>query len=72
MTESQTIAEPRIRKTWVAFGENGAIASIHAIDEGYAVRFLGRDDYHGTYGSIEVAKRAVAAQRPGEVTFEEH
>lgn len=72
MTDSATTTEPRIRKTWVAFGENGAIASIHAIDDGYAVRFLGRQDYHGVYGNIEIAKRAVTTQRPGDVTFEEH
>ncbi len=72
MTQMQSTTGTRIRKTWVAFGENGAIASIHAIDEGYAVRFLGRDDYHGVYGSIEVAKRAISAQRAGDVTFEEH
>jgi len=61
-----------IRKTWVAFGPNGAMASIHATDEGYAVRFLDRDAPHGTYETLEIAKRAITSQRGVDVTFEQH
>ncbi|BDI23235.1 hypothetical protein [Herbiconiux sp. L3-i23] len=68
MTEAQT----EIRKTWVAFGENGAIASIHRTDDGFEVRRLDRDGSSSVYETLEIAKRAVTAHRGSDVTFEEH
>ena len=67
-----TQAQATIRKTWVAFGPNGATASIHATDDGFAVRFLDKDGYHGVYETLEIAKRAVTTQRGADVTFEQH
>jgi hypothetical protein len=65
-------ASTSIRKTWVAFGENGAVASIHAVDSGYEVRPLDGRGGAGTHGTLEVAKRAITTQRSSSVTFEEH
>jgi hypothetical protein len=61
-----------IRATWVAFGENGAFASIHAVPEGFAVRLLDGGQDRGVFESLEVAKRALTTQRADQVTFEQH
>ncbi|MFD1714031.1 hypothetical protein ACFSBZ_06070 [Amnibacterium flavum] len=67
-----TQTETSIRKTWVAFGPNGATASIHETDAGFSVNSLGRETYHGVYESLEVAKRAISTRSDGDVTFEAH
>jgi hypothetical protein len=67
---TQTQAE--IRKTWVAFGENGAMGSIHATEAGFAVRIFPRDEYQGVYESLEIAKRSITSHHSGDVSFEEH
>ncbi|MCW4384734.1 methyltransferase [Salinibacterium sp. SYSU T00001] len=49
-----------IGKTWVAFGEAGAVGSIHSVEDGYEVRMLGSGSA-GTYPSLDVAKSALHA-----------
>lgn len=61
MNGQSTPTEGSIRKTWAAFGPNGAIGSIHALENGFAVRRLGDSDYRGVYPSLEIAKRAMTA-----------
>ena len=61
--------------TWVAFGDAGAVGSIHRMDDGYLVRLLGDEQVRRVYPSLEVAKSALVAALPagtGRPEFREH
>ena len=53
-----------IGKTWVAFGQAGAVGSIHRDENGYAVKLLDDPAYRGVYPSLDVAKSALFAALP--------
>jgi hypothetical protein len=62
-------------RTWVAFGELGAVGSIHEIGDGYFYRLLDDEDYRGVFPTLEAAKGALhAAMAPGSErpSFNEH
>lgn len=62
-------------RTWIAFGELGAVGSIHEIGDGYFYRLLSDDDYRGVFPTLEAAKGALhSAMAPGSERpdFREH
>jgi hypothetical protein len=62
-------------RTWIAFGELGAVGSIHEIRGGYFYRLLSDQDYRGVFPTLEAAKGALhSAMRPGSERpdFREH
>lgn len=62
-------------RTWIAFGELGAVGSIHETPGGYFYRLLSDDDYRGVFPTLEAAKGALhSAMRPGSERpeFKEH
>lgn len=64
-----------IDQRWVAFGEAGALGTIHRTGDVFQMKLLSDPDYRGSYPSLEIAKSALnAALLPGtEVTeFTEH
>ena len=64
-----------IGRTWIAFGELGAVGSIHEIGTGYFYRLLTDDDYRGVFPTLEAAKGALhSAMTPGSERpeFREH
>ena len=51
---------------WVAFGEAGAVGTIHRRGESFKTRLLDDADYRGSYPSLDIAKSALqAALLPG-------
>lgn len=53
-------------RTWIAFGELGAVGSVHQIGGGYFYRLLKDDDYRGVFPTLEAAKGALhSAMAPG-------
>ncbi|QNO38304.1 methyltransferase [Protaetiibacter sp. SSC-01] len=70
MGESTTVEQ-----RWVAFGESGAVGTIHRTADGYRVKLIDDADYRGTYPALDVAKSALhAAMAPGSdwPEFREH
>ncbi len=70
MTDTTTI-----NGTWVAFGDAGAVGSIHRVEEGYRIRLLGDEQIRPVYPTLEVAKSALVAALPsgsGRPEFREH
>ncbi|WP_150308582.1 hypothetical protein [Planctomonas psychrotolerans] len=61
-----------VGKTWVAFGSEGAIGSIHSQEDGYAVRLLKREEQHGVYPSLAIAKNALQGAVGDDLEFREH
>lgn len=64
-----------IGRTWIAFGELGAVGSIHEIGDGYFYRLLSDDEYRGVFPRLEAAKGALhSAMAPGSERpeFREH
>jgi len=62
-------------QTWVAFGDAGAIASIHSVEGGYTFKLLDDGRFRGVYPSLDVAKNALVAALPpgsGRPEFREH
>lgn len=54
-----------IEKTWVAYGSNGVVGSVHRVDGGgYTFRLLADDSPRGDYPSLEIAKSALHASLP--------
>jgi len=53
-----------IGRTWVAFGELGAVGSIHEIGDGYFYRLLSDEDYRGVFPTLEAAKGALHSAMP--------
>jgi hypothetical protein len=52
-------------QTWVAFGQAGAIGSIHRVEGGFTFKLLRDDDFRAVYPSLAVAKSALYASLPG-------
>ena len=72
---STTNAAATASRTWIAFGELGAVGSIHEIGDGYFYRLLADDDYRGVFPTLEAAKGALhSAMTPGSERpdFREH
>jgi hypothetical protein len=61
-------------RTWVAFGPTGAVGSVHATADGYSFKLLSDDAPHGAFDSLDAAKSALRAARPGvdDLEFREH
>lgn len=51
-------------RTWVAFGPNGALGSIHQTEGGYSYKLLDEHDQRGLYSSLDGAKGALMASLP--------
>ena len=74
-TASSTTPPTGTGRTWIAFGETGAVGSVHETSGGYFFRLLSDDDYRGVFPSLEVAKGALhSAMKPGSERpdFREH
>lgn len=53
-------------QTWVAFGDSGAVGSIHRTSQGFVVRMLAEDAPRGAFPALDVAKSALhSALGPG-------
>jgi hypothetical protein len=53
-------------QSWLAVGPAGAVGSVHRTTAGFTVRLAGRDEFHGDYPTLAVAKSALfAALGPG-------
>jgi len=50
-----------VDQRWVAFGETGALGTIHRIGDAFKMRLLSDSEYRGSYPSLEVAKSALSA-----------
>lgn len=62
MMSNETMTTAR----WVAFGDAGAVGSIHRTEAGYEVRMLKDDARGGLYPTLDVAKSALhASMTPG-------
>lgn len=46
-------------QVWVAFGQAGAIGSIHRTAGGYGVRMLNDADFRGIYPNLAIAQSAL-------------
>lgn len=71
MSDDTTTTEQR----WVAFGDAGAIGSIHRSGDAYEVRLMKDDAAHGSYPTLDAAKAAIhASMLPGSERpeFREH
>lgn len=71
MTDDATTTGQR----WVAFGEAGAVGSIHRTGHAFEVRLLKDDAVHGSYPTLDAAKAAIhASMLPGSERpeFREH
>ncbi|MFZ2964520.1 MAG: methyltransferase [Rhodoglobus sp.] len=51
-------------QTWVAFGPNGAVGSIHRTTDGFTFKVLGDASPRGTFGALDAAKGALHAALP--------
>ena len=75
MSISTDTAATSTGRTWIAFGELGAVGSIHEIGGGYFYRLLSDEDYRGVFPTLEAAKGALhSAMAPGSERpdFREH
>lgn len=54
----------RSEQTWVAFGPNGAVGSIHRSTDGFTVKLLGDETPPGSFDSLDAAKGALHAALP--------
>jgi len=61
-------------QTWVAFGPTGAIGSVHRTDGGYTFKLLDDAEFRGSFDTLEAAKGALRAAKPGVevLEFREH
>ncbi|TQL47705.1 hypothetical protein FB562_0773 [Homoserinimonas aerilata] len=62
-------------KTWVAFGEAGAVGTVHSVEGGYTYKLLDDSEYRGVFPALDVAKSALhASLLPGTPwpEFKEH
>jgi hypothetical protein len=62
-------------QTWVAFGSNGAVGSIHRTSDGFTFKLLADGEYRGTFDTLDGAKGALHAALPagsGWPEFREH
>ena len=60
---------------WVAFGDAGAVGSIHRAGDEFEVRLMKDDAAHGSYPTLDAAKAAIhASMLPGadRPEFREH
>lgn len=61
MSDSSTVDQ-----RWVAFGESGALGTIHRVGDTFKMKLLSDTEYRGSYPSLDVAKSALhAALMPG-------
>jgi hypothetical protein len=51
-------------RTWVAFGPNGAVGSMHETTGGFFIKLLNDADYRGVFPTLEAAKGALHAALP--------
>ena len=51
-------------QTWVAFGPNGAVGSIHRGADGFTVKVLADETPVGSFDSLDAAKGALHAALP--------
>ena len=51
-------------RTWVAFGPNGAVGSIHEVEGGFSYKLLSDGESRGGYESLDGAKGALMASLP--------
>ena len=51
-------------RTWVAFGSNGAVGSLHQTEGGYSYKLLDEHDYRGLFEKLDGAKGALMASLP--------
>lgn len=66
MSTAPSAPSATAERTWIAFGEIGAVGSIHAIRGGYFYRLLNDDDYRGVFATLKAAKGALhSAMKPG-------
>ena len=75
MSTIASTAATSTNRTWIAFGELGAVGSVHQIGDGYFYRLLSDDDYRGVFPTLEAAKGALhSAMAPGSERpdFREH
>ena len=75
MSTADTTTSTAVGRTWIAFGELGAVGSIHELPGGYFYRLLSDDDYRGVFPNLEAAKGALhSAMKPGSERpeFREH
>jgi hypothetical protein len=62
-------------KTWVAFGDAGAVGSVHSVEGGFTYKLLNDTEYGGVLPTLEVAKNALVSKLPpgsGRPEFREH
>lgn len=61
-------------QTWVAFGPTGAVGSVHRTTDGFTYKLLGDADFRGSFDTLDAAKAALHAARPGSdwPEFREH
>ena len=52
------------RQTWVAFGPNGAVGSIHRTTDGFTFKVLGDAALRGTFDTLDAVKGALHAALP--------
>lgn len=68
-------ADTAEKHVWVAFGQAGAVGSIHRTENGFGVRMLDDSDYRGVYPRLDVAMNALYSNMlPGSdrPEFKEH
>lgn len=51
-------------RTWVAFGSNGAVGSLHETEGGYSYKLFDEQNYRGLYETLDGAKGALMASLP--------
>lgn len=51
-------------QTWVAFGPNGAVGSIHRTSEGFTFKLLGDTVPRGAFDAFDAVKGALHAALP--------
>jgi hypothetical protein len=51
-------------QTWVAFGTNGAVGSIHRTTAGFTFKVLGDPALRGSFETLDAAKGALHAALP--------
>ena len=62
-------------QVWVAFGQAGAVGSIHRTDAGFGVKMLNDKEFRGIYPTLDVAQSALhSSMLPGSdrPEFKEH
>lgn len=66
MSTSTSTPDTATGRTWIAFGELGAVGSVHEINGGYFYRLLSDDEYRGVFPTLTAAKGALhSAMAPG-------